>query len=151
MNSKRLLTPYFLSISFVIVAVCFVCCCGRFLSFLYHFRLLYWSGAIKEVAFRPDIYEWGPQRTLWAGVGSWSYIKHRLSNDKDSPNILCRTRKDKQHTSRHLTIKVFPIKESPFNIKCRSWKDMNKQRIWSPNYQTIEVFPMRDRPWQHIT
>ena len=40
-NSKRLLTPYFLSISFVIVAVCFVCCCGRFLSFLYHFRLLY--------------------------------------------------------------------------------------------------------------
>ena len=34
-NSKRLLTPYFLSISFVIVAVCFVCCCGRFLSFFF--------------------------------------------------------------------------------------------------------------------
>ena len=40
------------------------------------------------VQFRPDIYELGPQRTLWAGVGSWSYIKHRLSNDKGSHNIL---------------------------------------------------------------
>ena len=69
------------------------------------------------VQFRPDIYELGPQRTLWAGVGSWPYIKHRLSNDKGSPSyILCRTRKDKQHTSRYLTIKVFPIKESPINI-----------------------------------
>ena len=62
-NSKRPLTPSFLSLSFVIVAVCFVCCCGRFLSFYHHFRLLYWSGAIKDVAHSLDpIYMSGDRR-----------------------------------------------------------------------------------------